>query len=257
MKDAYSFDADQEGLSLSYEKMLRAYNNIFKDYELEFIVTEADPGAMGGSSSHEFMVPADIGEDQLYLCESCGKYFGKGDKCKYCGTKVKLKKMIEVGHVFKLGTKYSQAQEAFFLDQEGTRKPLIMGCYGIGVSRLIAAIIEQNHDKKGIIWPKRVSPFNVSLLVLEKDNDPLYKKALGLYDKLNKAGFQVLFDERPDPAGVKFNDAYLIGNPYIVILGKRFLESKKIELEIRRTAVKHNFSEEELIQFLKQEYASG
>ncbi|MCM8823832.1 MAG: proline--tRNA ligase, partial [Candidatus Omnitrophica bacterium] len=146
MKDAYSFDIDDRGLNFSYEVMFNAYKKIFKDCGLEFVTVEADPGAMGGNISHEFMVPADIGEDTLYFCKDCNLYFKKEGKCEKCGRKLKEEKMIEVGHVFKLGTKYSKAQEAYFLDKDGLRKPIVMGCYGIGVSVIISAIIEQNHD---------------------------------------------------------------------------------------------------------------
>jgi len=254
MKDAYSFDADGSGLDLSYEKMFGAYNKIFNDCGLEFITVEADPGAMGGSLSHEFMVPAQIGEDKLFLCSECNKYFNKAGKCKICKKRLAEKKMIEVGHVFKLGTKYSTAQGAYFLNHRGTRCPLIMGCYGIGVSRLISAIIEQNHDTKGIIWPKNVSGFQVSLLILERENESLFKQALSLYQILTNAGYDVLFDERFEPAGVKFNDAYLIGSPYIIIIGKRYLRENRFELEVRKTKMKLNFNKDELLNFLEKEY---
>jgi len=252
MKDAYSFDSDEAGLDISYEKMLRAYDNIFRDMSFDFVRTEADPGAMGGNFSHEFMVPAEIGEDALYLCSKCDKYYRSPGECSDCGRKLVEKKMIEVGHIFKLGTKYSAAQNAYFLDNHGKRRPVIMGCYGIGVSRIMPAIIEQSHDSKGIVWPPCISAFDISLLVLERENDFLYKEASSLYTKLIKAGFDVLFDERSEPAGVKFNDAYLIGNPYIVIIGKKYKGNNKFELEVRKTGEKHLFTAEELINFLKE-----
>ncbi|MCM8826717.1 MAG: proline--tRNA ligase [Candidatus Omnitrophica bacterium] len=250
MKDAYSFDIDDRGLNFSYEVMFNAYKKIFKDCGLEFVTVEADPGAMGGNISHEFMVPADIGEDTLYFCKDCNLYFKKEGKCEKCGRKLKEEKMIEVGHVFKLGTKYSKAQEAYFLDKDGLRKPIVMGCYGIGVSRIISAIIEQNHDKKGIIWPKGVGGFDATLLVLEREDEFLFQEASLIYELLINRGFDILFDDRPEPAGVKFNDAYLIGNPYIIIVGKRYKENSKIELEVRRSGEKLNLNKDELIKFL-------
>ncbi|MFA5008326.1 MAG: proline--tRNA ligase [Candidatus Omnitrophota bacterium] len=251
MKDAYSFDADEAGLAKNYETMLSAYQAVFKECGLNFIMTEADPGAMGGSTSHEFMVPAEIGEDVLCHCEKCNKHFKDMSNCPECDNKLSERRMIEIGHIFKLGTKYSGAQEALFLDKDGTRKPMIMGCYGIGVSRVLSAIVETNYDDKGIMWPKSVSPFDVQLVCLDQK---LLSLAFALGETLENNGFNVLIDERNEPAGVKFNDAYLLGNPYIVIMGKNYTNSKKIDLEIRKTRQKFSLSEEELINFLNNEY---
>ncbi len=229
MKDAYSFDQDEKGLDKNYQNMLSAYKNIFKECGLKFTLVEADSGAMGGSVSHEFMVPAEIGEDLV-----------KGEK------------MIEIGHIFKLGTKYSQAQEALFLDPKGKQRPFVMGCYGIGVSRVLAAIAETSSDEKGIIWPKEVSPFDLSLLVLDQS---LVKPALTLEAKLTAEGFSSLVDERvSEPAGVKFNDAGLVGNPYTLIMGKKYLKEKKIDLEVRATGKSVSLKEEQIVKFLKDEY---
>jgi prolyl-tRNA synthetase len=252
MKDAYSFDVDVDGLNENYEKMLEAYQNIFGECGLNFLMCEADPGAMGGSVSHEFMVPAEIGEDVLCYCDKCDKLFKENATCPDCKGATSQKRMIEVGHIFKLGTKYSAVQKAYFLDQDGKQKPLIMGCYGIGVSRLLAAIVETNYDDKGIIWPGSVSPFDVNLVVLD---DKLNSEAFSLADNLEKEGFEVLVDERKEPAGVKFNDAYLIGNPYIVVIGKNYASSKKFDLEIRKTKEKSSLTKEELLSFLKKQYA--
>ncbi len=159
--------------------------------------------------------------------------------------------MAEVGHIFQLGTKYSLAQEAFFLDRDGQRKPFIMGCYGIGVSRLIPAIAEQCSDAKGIAWPCSITPFDVSLVVLD---DKLLKEAMALEESLERQGLKVLVDDRDEAAGVKFNDAYLIGNPYIVIMGKNYNQNQKVDVEVRKTGKKSSFSKEELLNFLKDEY---
>jgi len=228
MKDAYSFDRDEAGLDKNYQKMFSAYTQIFKECGLEFIVIEADSGAMGGSLSHEFMVPGEIGEDT-----------------------VEGKKMIEIGHVFKLGTKYSLAQEAFFLDQNGKRLPFIMGCYGIGVSRILSAVAETSSDDKGLIWPKALAPFDITLIILD---EKLKSDGLKLSADLEKRGFSVLVDERKEAAGVKFNDAYLLGNPYIVVVGKKYLKDKTIDLEVRKDGKTKAFGREELINFLKGEY---
>ena len=251
MKDAYSFDVDEKGLKESYEKMHDAYNAIFKECGLNYVMTEADPGMMGGSVSHEFMVPAAIGEDILFYCDKCKKYFKEKGKCPQCTKGLKEERMAEVGHIFQLGTKYSLAQEAFFLDRDGQRKPFIMGCYGIGVSRLIPAIAEQCSDAKGIAWPCSITPFDVSLVVLD---DKLLKEAMALEESLERQGLKVLVDDRDEAAGVKFNDAYLIGNPYIVIMGKNYNQNQKVDVEVRKTGKKSSFSKEELLNFLKDEY---
>lgn len=252
MKDAYSFDKDEEGLNESYEKMLVCYQDIFKECGLDFIRVSADSGAMGGSVSHEFMVSADIGEDELFYCGECGEYFkDKDDCCPHREKGLEIRRMVEVGHIFKLGTKYSLAQEGFFLNEKGIRQPFLMGCYGIGVSRILASIAEVSSDDKGIIWPKKVSPFDISLVVL---TDTLLEEALILKSNLEKEGFSVLLDDRKEPAGVKFNDAYLIGNPYILIMGKQYLSSKIVDLEVRKTRQKESFTKDNLISFLKNEY---
>ena len=251
MKDAYSFDKDNQGLDKNYQSMFSAYRDIFTECGLDFIDIEADSGAMGGSISHEFMVPGDIGEDILFYCPSCSKYFKKKGKCPDCGKKLGEKKMIEIGHVFKVGTKYSQAQEALFLDQNGKRLPFIMGCYGIGVSRIFSAIAEVNSDQKGLVWPRGLSPFDLSLVVLDSK---LLPQALELEKALESQGFSVLIDDRQEAAGVKFNDAYLLGNPYILIIGKKYLKDETIDLEVRKTKESKAFKKEGLIKFLKDEY---
>ncbi|MDD5584146.1 MAG: proline--tRNA ligase [Candidatus Omnitrophica bacterium] len=247
MKDAYSFDATEAGLEENYQKMLIAYQNIFTECGLKFVTTEADSGAMGGNVSHEFLVEAAVGEDILYYCPQCKKYNKAEGKCPACGKVTETKTMIEIGHIFKLGTKYSSAQEALFLDQTGARNPVIMGCYGIGVSRLLPAIIETNSDDKGIIWPKEVAPFDATLVVL---GAALVSEGLALSQELEKSGASLLVDERNESAGVKFNDALLLGNPFTLILGKNYLSSKKIDVEIRRSGEKLSLTREELINFL-------
>lgn len=248
MKDAYSFDIDTEGLDINYNKMLSAYKAIFQECGLRFVTIEGDCGFMGGDVSHEFMVPAQIGEDVLFECKNCGRIVRENSVCPECGSKVREQKMVEVGHIFKLGTKYSGVQEACFLDKDGRRKPIVMGCYGIGVSRLFPSIVEVNHDDKGIIWPESVSPYDVSLVALGNTLLPASRLAA----KLEERGVSVLFDDRDEAAGVKFNDAYLVGSPYIFIIGKNYSQNKKIDIEVRRTGEKLSLTEEELSNFLKK-----
>jgi prolyl-tRNA synthetase len=214
-------------------------------------MTEADSGAMGGSVSHEFMVPSEIGEDVLFKCKKCENYYQDTRQCPDCKEKLISHKHIEIGHIFKLGTKYSQAQQAFFLDENGKRRPFIMGCYGIGVSRILAAIAEVSSDDKGIIWPRRVAPFDVSLLLLDEG---LKGEAFRMENTLGSKGYSVLVDERSEAAGVKFNDAYLIGSPYIIIMGKNYKQDGKLDVEIRKSRKTLSFNEEDVVSFLKDEY---
>ena len=390
MKDAYSFDADEDGLNKNYALMRKTYCNIFSSCGLDFIMVEADPGIMGGGQSAEFMVPSESGEDFIVSC-NCGAAFslavapcffkdtgkkrgkqrllkevstpskmtveevsqflkvspqnlvktiiysiekqgpvavlvrgdhrinetklkkllgtdrfnladGKtilelagskvgfsgpvnlrgvkiiadyavkgmsnfvcgankndmhltgvneprdfkidkyadlrfienGDICPKCQkSKMELKRAIEVGHIFKLGTFISEKMEAFFLNQDGISQPMVMGSYGIGLGRLLAALIEQSHDNKGIIWPLMVAPYQVHLCPLHLDNPSVATEAEKVYQSLEEKGVEVLFDDRNESPGVKFNDADLLGMPLRLTLSPRTLKSKEIELKWR------------------------
>jgi prolyl-tRNA synthetase len=239
MKDAYSFDKDEQGLDKNYRAMFDAYKRIFKRCGLKILITEADPGVMGGSVSHEYMAPASDGEDIVLSCPKCRSVEvfkeGKSDICAKCGLKLDKVNCIEVGHIFKLGTKYSSLLGANFLDASGKLKPIIMGCYGIGVSRLISAIIEQNHDSDGIIWPKEVAPYAVIILALDPTDKKIMSQAYKVYKELAEAGIPVLLDDRDERSGVKFKDADLLGIPLQVIIGRTLHKENKIELKLRRT----------------------
>ncbi len=388
MKDAYSFDADDKGASLSYEKMKEAYHRIFTRCGLSFRAVEADTGSIGGSYSHEFMVLADTGEDTLVICNDCDYaanvekaavvlpdadtpseekqplarvetpgmkkvervadflgvsprdiiktmiflvdgepvaalvrgdrqvqevklknllhatevepmaddevwkrtklpvgYMGpvdipirlvadqevmrmvngvtganeKGmhltgvnpgrdfepelvgdlrqitteDGCPVCGGGLSLTEGIEVGHIFKLGTTYSKAMKATFQDRDGVEKPFVMGCYGIGVSRVVAAAIEQNHDENGIIFPLPLAPFQVIVLNLGVKDAAISRAAEQLYSDLQGRGVEVLLDDRDERPGSKFKDADLLGIPYRATVGKTFAKEGMIELRLR------------------------
>ncbi len=237
MKDAYSFDKDEAGLDKNYQAMYAAYKRIFKRCGLDILITQADPGLMGGNLSHEFMVPAKDGEDVIISCGKCNtaKAFEEGaDECVKCGAKTEKINAIEVGHIFKLGTKYSLSLGANFLNTEGKLKPLIMGCYGIGVSRLISGIIEQNYDSQGIIWPLEVAPYKVLVVPLNVTDKKSMDLALDIYKELESRGIDTLLDDRDERAGVKFKDSELIGIPLSIIIGSKNLESKKVEIKARR-----------------------
>ncbi|MFH0913481.1 MAG: proline--tRNA ligase [Candidatus Omnitrophota bacterium] len=238
MKDAYSFDVDEAGLDKNYKAIHNAYNRIFKRCGLKFLTTEADPGVMGGKVSHEFMVPAQDGEDLVLSCPKCdfARTFQEADgqACPKCGFTLAKVNTIEVGHIFKLGTKYSLALSANFVDAKGEQKPIIMGCYGIGVSRLISAIIEQNHDKDGIVWPQEISPYRVIILPLDTTDKKIMQNAKGVYEQLARDGISVLLDDRDERAGVKFKDADLLGITLQIIIGRESLKKNTLELKIRR-----------------------
>jgi len=390
MKDAYSFDVDEEGANLSYEAMHEAYTRIFKRCGLEFRAVEADTGTIGGSYSHEFMVLAETGEDQIINCTECdyaanleraeikpsqtstepevkelnpiaevdtpgvktvedvtaflsilpsqlikslifvvdgqetaalvrgdhelnevklkgllgaetvelapervveeitGAPMGfagpvglnvkivadnalKGmsnfvtggnrkdlhlrnvnmkrdfevdlfgdlrvitsrDSCPRCGRKIEFGRGIEVGHIFKLGTKYSEALKAVFLNRQGKETPIIMGCYGIGVGRIVAAAIEQNHDKNGIIFPAPIAPFEVIILPLQMHNTEVVETAEKIYTELSDIKVDTLLDDRDERAGVKFNDADLLGIPIRITVGVKGIKDGQVEIKLR------------------------
>jgi prolyl-tRNA synthetase len=266
MKDAYSFDKDEAGLDKNYKAMHQAYKNIFKRCGLDFLTVEADPGVMGGNMSHEFMVPAQDGEDLVWVCPKCklvktlshpaiesGVGEGEKDSCPKCNLKLEKVNTIEVGHIFKLGTKYSSVLGANFIDQQGKQQPIIMGCYGIGVSRLISAIIEQNHDQGGIIWPDEISPFKVIILALDVTDKKIREFARDIYKELQENGIETLLDDRDERAGVKFKDADLLGISLQVIIGREFLEKDSIELKIRRSGKKIIKSKKEVLKEIKRQ----
>ncbi len=391
MKDLYSFDSTLEGLDESYKKMYDAYCEVFKRCGLEYYVVEADTGAMGGSDSHEFIIPSDIGEDEMALCNGCGyaanvercecpqpedenvkdeleefntvqtpgiktiddlgKFFNvdankmiktliyKGDSqvwavlvrgdcdineaklrkalsvtdleladddtilevtgaptgfagpvgldnimiiadysiknvvngitgankkdqhltgvnpgrdfnvkryedlrivkdgelCPKCGQPLVVRRGIEVGHIFKLGTKYTQSLGATFLDEKGVEKPIIMGSYGIGITRTLGAIIETNHDDKGITWPLAVAPYHVIIVSVNCNDQESSAFCEKVYDDLKSAGIEVIMDDRKERPGVKFNDADLIGVPIRVTIGPRGIKKDSVEIKLRKT----------------------
>jgi prolyl-tRNA synthetase len=391
MKDAYSFDAQEEGADKSYEVMYQTYSRIFRRCGLKFRAVEADTGSIGGSFSHEFMVLADTGEDQIVNCRKCeyaanlekaevnrekiepsvsnkeemkpieevetpgirtveevtsflsispsqliktlifksdgdvvaalvrgdhelneiklrnllkaeqvemaepelvaevsGAPLGFAgpmglrvrvvadqaiegmrnavtggnkqdlhlrnvnrerdfhvdvfadlrlitpeDSCPRCGSEIRFGRGIEVGHVFKLGTKYSEAMGAVFLDEDGAEKPIVMGCYGIGVGRTVAAAIEQNHDENGIVFPIPIAPFEVLILPLQMHEPEVVNASEKIYTELSESGLDVLLDDRDLRAGVKFNDADLLGTPVRITVGMRNLKNSEVEMKLR------------------------
>ena len=197
-------------------------------------VMELAVAATGANKDHTHLVGVVPGRDFKADLVADVRLAREGDPCPRCTGTLIENRGIEVGHIFKLGTKYSKAMGCNFLDADGKEQPMIMGCYGLGVSRTMAAAIEQNHDDKGIVWPLPVAPYEVVLVVLNADKTEIVEAAEGLYQQLADAGVDVLFDDRPERPGVKFNDMDLIGFPVRVVVGKRGLESGEIELSLRR-----------------------
>ncbi len=246
MKDAYSFDRDEAGLNASYQKMFDAYRRIFERCGLTAIPVEAQTGFMGGSDSHEFMVPADSGEDTVVRCSACSYAASKGraeaefahplkggDPCPKCGKVLKLLSAIEVGHIFKLGTKYSESLKAMFLDEDGKEKPLIMGCYGIGVTRILAAVLETHNDDSGISWPISVAPYPVVIVPINFADSATRQAAEAFHRQLEEAGAEVLLDDREVSGGVKLKDADLIGFPIRILLSEKTLQQSAVEMRLR------------------------
>jgi len=166
------------------------------------------------------------------------RYVTAGDACSKCSSAIELKKAIEIGHVFKLGTKYSDAMKAMFLDSDGSQKPFIMGCYGIGINRIMAAAIEQNNDKDGIVWPLSIAPYSVMILCLNGRDEVVAKVAEKIYASITQAGIDALMDDRDISPGIKFKDADLSGMPIQIIVGSKGLACSKVEIKVRRTGAR-------------------
>ena len=249
MKDAYSFDLSEAQMDSSYQSMKKAYIKIFDSLGLDYRIVKADSGAIGGSESEEFHVLADSGEDLLafsdksdyainaeLLIESMSDQNPEGLEGKDSPDgkgKLKLKRGIEVGHIFKLGKKYSESMKLSIQTEKGNVHPE-MGCYGIGISRIVAAAIEQNHDEKGIIWSKEISPYGTALIEINpKNNNNLKNQCSEIYNSLIKNGHEVLWDDRDQSAGVKFSDMELIGIPQMIIIGEKSFKEGKVELKVR------------------------
>ena len=267
MKDAYSFDLDKESLDQSYSLMKEAYIKIFDSLGLDYRIVKADSGAIGGSDSEEFHVLADSGEDLLAFSDKSeyainaelltelqdgqDPYSLEGKPSPDGKGLLKLKKGIEVGHIFKLGRKYSEILNLRIQGENNDIHPE-MGCYGIGASRIVAAAIEQNHDEKGIIWPKALVPFEVALVeVNPKKKDEIIEKSSEIYNLLKENDIDVLWDDREKRPGVKFTDMEVTGIPLTIIIGERTLETGEIEIKKRQDEKPQLVSHQNLISTVK------
>lgn len=250
MKDLYSFHADEADLDRYYNEVAKAYQKIFERLNLEIKVVEAEAGSIGGNYCHEFMALCPSGEDKILICERCKEAINREAaegraKCSKCGQPFKIVQGIEVAHIFKLGLKYSEKMGAKFTDKDGREKYMPMGCYGLGLGRLMATIIEVHHDQNGIIWPASVSPFKVHLLNLGQNT----KKGGKLYEKLIKEKIDVLYDERDVSPAIKLKDADLLGISLRAVISEKTAD--KIEIKYRAQEKAELVSEQKFITLLK------
>jgi len=273
MKDAYSFDIDQAGAVLSYRRMMLSYMRIFQRLGLQAIPMAADTGPIGGDLSHEFIILAPTGESQVFFDaafegidysqggfdarspEDLARFYGlmtshyaatdeKHDAAAFAALAPERRREgrgIEVGHIFYFGTKYSRAMNFSVNTADGSSAHPEMGSYGIGVSRLVGAVIEASHDEAGIIWPDAIAPFRAALLNLKPGDAVCDGLCESLYARLGGAA---LYDDREERAGVKFNDADLLGHPWQIIVGPRAAAAGKVELKRRASGAREEFSPE-------------
>ena len=275
MKDAYSFDISESNSRISYNKMFISYLKIFNKLGLTAIPMEAETGPIGGNISHEFIILADTGESCVYfdkkwlnknlvaevsydddlsqIVDEFTSIYAKTDNmhneinCPIQKDKLMIKRGIEVGHIFSFGDKYSKPMKAEVIDKNGRLVPIYMGSYGIGISRLVGAIIEANHDDKGIIWPDSVSPFDFVIINLKSDDIKCSDLCDVIFQKFSNKGFDVLIDDRVETPGVKLSSMDLIGIPWQIIVGPRGLKNNTIEIKNRKEMSTKELTLEELI----------
>ena len=266
MKDAYSFDIDEKGMEKSYENMKDAYISTFDDIGLDYRIVKADAGNIGGDVSEEFHIIADSGEDLLAISDASDfaanvevlEY--EKDPSELDGQpspdgkgKLIIKRGIEVGHIFQLGQKYSEKMSVSIKDSSGKGIDSFMGCYGIGVSRIVAAAIEQNHDDKGIIWPYAIAPFHVNVICLDPKKEEVLKECESVYQIIKDAGHDVLLDDRDIRAGQKFTDNEILGVPFSIVIGPKNFSNNSFEFVIRKTNKKLDLNIDEIKQRLEEE----
>lgn len=267
MKDGYSFDIDFDHARQTYDRMYETYLKIFRDMGLVAIPVKADNGAIGGDMSNEFHIVADTGESEIFYDAAFDELIHQDNvdvaamrslyaaademhdpaKCPIPESQLRRRRGIEVGHIFHFGTKYSKAMGALVTNKEGQQVPVEMGSYGIGVSRLVGAIIEANHDDQGIIWPEQVAPFQVGLINIKANDEACVKACDDFYNLLRSKNIRVLYDDRKDSAGTKFATQDLIGTPWQCAVGPRGLAEGTIELKHRRTGEKQSLSQEAVL----------
>ena len=269
MKDAYSFDIDYEAARRAYDNMFVAYLKTFKRMGLTAIPMQAETGPIGGNMSHEFQILAQTGESAVFYDAAFETidfsdpqldparlkvlYAAADEKhdpanCPVPPDRLRAGRGIEVGHIFYFGTKYSEVMGGTVMGQDGAEVPVEMGSYGIGVSRLVGALIEAFHDDRGIVWPESVAPFRIGLVNLRPDDATPTTLAEELYARLHAIGVDVLMDDRDERAGVKFATMELIGLPWQVVVGPRGAAADRVELRNRATGEKEEISPVMLVE---------
>tara|TARA_Y100000991_G_C21946681_1_gene337777 strand:+ start:188 stop:1480 length:1293 start_codon:yes stop_codon:yes gene_type:complete len=273
MKDAYSFDIDKKNGEKSYLMFFKLYLKIFKELGINVVPVRALAGEIGGNLSHEFHLIVESGESEIYIDESIisgnknnysledvmvlNSYTDDFYKTNEIKTKLKKFKSIELGHIFLFGTKYSKSFE-FLIDGEKEKFFPYMGSYGIGVSRVPAALIESSIKKDGVVWPKNVSPFDVILLNLSNQNSFVSKFCEDLYLNYKSAGIDILFDDRDERAGVKFSDADLLGIPFVILVGKNYVNNKSVTIINKylneEIEIPNNEAEQKIKELIRKKY---
>ena len=243
MKDLYSFHQDEKDLANYYEKVKKTYLKIFKNLKINVILTEASGGTFS-KFSHEFQVPSKNGEDLILYCSKC--HFSRNKeiasnltKCPNCGSNLEKIKSIEVANIFQLKNKYSKPFNLIYKDKNGKEKEVLMGCYGIGISRILGTLAEIYHDDKGLIWPEIVSPYKYHLIFIQSSdsriNEKIIKSAEKIYNFLLKNNKEVVYDDRQISTGEKFMDADLIGAPYRIVVSEKTLKQNSLEIKKRNS----------------------
>lgn len=257
MKDLYSFSKDEEEHAKFYEKAKKAYFKIFERVGLGKVtyITSASGGSFS-KYSDEFQTITSAGEDIIYVCDKCNiaineEVMDKNKTCTKCGgSELRKEKAVEVGNIFNLKTRFSEALGLNFVDESGQEKPVVMGCYGIGPSRLLGTCVEVFADEKGMVWPESVAPFAVHLVEISSENPKVKKFAEKIYSELEKKGVEVLYDDRDARAGEKFADSDLIGIPVRAVVSEKTLEKDSVEVKKRASGGAEVISVE---KFLKSE----
>ncbi len=285
MKDSYSFDISEEAARASYNRMFTAYLNTFARLGIKAVPMRADTGPIGGDLSHEFVILAETGESEVFCHKDLVDMAAPGnvdfssdlshifeertalyaateemhDPARFEAEVPEDKRMsargIEVGHIFYFGDKYTKPMNVTVMDDSGKPVRVMMGSYGIGVSRLVGGIIEASHDDKGIIWPKSVAPFGAGIINLKSGDSEADAACEDLYAKLSAAGIDPLYDDRPDRGGVKFSRMDLIGLPYQLTIGPRGLKEGIVEVKTRATGEKQNLSPDAAVNFIIDAFA--
>lgn len=260
MKDMYSFHANPEDLHNFYDRVIPVYIDIFKKAGLDVKVVEASGGDFTKKHSHEFMAISNAGEDKIVYCPDCTfaqnvdiSELRQGNSCPNCSSKLAVDKSVEVGNIFDLGTKFSENFDLYYTDKEGKRNSVYMGCYGLGTTRLLGTTVEINHDERGIIWPKSITPYNYHLVILDENDTEVIADSTLIINKIKRSGLSVLIDNRNTSAGDKFATADLIGISERIVISRKTNQARVVEIKDRRTSEVSRISISDFLTNIKSE----